>query len=91
MLFGLGPARGRLPLGTIEVHTGGSSPGRSRVKLHLGLRAVPLAVGAPKIQRPPRRGWFHVAFRARAPGFSIGLLAYGECQGFPVLIPHKVS
>ena len=46
---------------------------------------------APKIQRPPRRGWFHVAFRARAPGFSIGLLAYGECQGFPVLIPHKVS
>ena len=48
-------------------------------------------LGPLKIQRPPRRGWFHVAFRARAPGFSIGLLAYGECQGFPVLIPHKES
>ena len=47
-------------------------------------------LGPLKIQRPPRRGWFHVAFRARAPGFSIGLLAYGECQGFPVC-PHAYS
>jgi len=88
MLFGLGPARGRLPLGTIEVHTGGSSPGRSRTKIHLCLRAVPFEVGAPKDPKSSTLGLDayrvkHVAFRARA---------NSQCAPIhTVLIPHKES
>ena len=97
--IGLGPRRNRpnmkydkAPLGAVprRKSTQVAADGRASAKIYLGLRAVPHDIGVP-IQRPPRRGWLHVAFRARAPWVLHRPLGLWGMPGIPSMPPYIQS